>query len=116
MATSTSLPQAYNILPLTLNNYAICWIKVTMLLIPCDFWNVVDKSELDLSHTDLTIQLVWKSMDSKVHVKILLHCGGKTLISLRSFFTSKVVQDRLKQIYQCSNKIFQMNLHKKCGI
>jgi hypothetical protein len=87
--------------------------KVTMLLIPCNFWNVVDKNEQNLGRTDLTTQLVWKSMDSKAHVKILLHCGGKTLISLRSFFTSKVVQVILKQIYQCSNKISQMNLHKR---
>jgi hypothetical protein len=94
MATSTSLPRAYNIFPLTLNNYATWSIKATMLLSRCDFWNVINKSELNLVPTNLTAQLIWKSMDSKAHAKILFHFGEEKIISLRSFFTSKVVQDR----------------------
>jgi hypothetical protein len=61
---------AYNISPLTIDNYATWSIKVEMLLIHFALWSVVDSNEMDPGTIDGVVHLAWKSKDSKAHANI----------------------------------------------
>jgi hypothetical protein len=68
---------AYNISPLTRDNYATWSIKVDMLLIHFALWSVVDSNEVGPDTIDRVIHLAWKPKDPKAHANILLHCEEK---------------------------------------
>jgi hypothetical protein len=59
---------------------------------------------MDHGSTNRVVHHAWKSKDFKASDDILLHHGKKQLISPRSITTSKVVWDKLNQLYQHSNK------------
>ncbi len=59
---------------------------------------------MDRNNIDRVAHLAWKFKDFKAHDDILLHCGKKLLIFPRSITTSKVMWDRLKQLYQTQTK------------
>jgi hypothetical protein len=83
-----------------------------MLLIHSYRWNLSDDNEMDHNTTDCVAHLAWKSKDFKARDDILLHCGKKINFLLDLLPHPKLC-GRLKQLYQHSNKAFQVNLHKK---
>lgn len=101
-----------NISPLTASNYASWSIKIEMLLIRSELWGMVNGTEAAPAASDQAGLTAWKLKDSKARADILLHCGEKQLISLQPLATSKEVWDRIKQLYQRSNKASQVSLHK----
>jgi hypothetical protein len=109
----SSAQRSYNIPPLTAANYSSWSIKIEMLLIRSELWSVVDDTEASPPSDDIIGFTAWKLKDSKARSEILLHCGEKQLIALRPLATSKIVWDRLKQIYEKSNKASQVQLHKQ---
>lgn len=112
MASSIT-PQAYSIPSLNASNYASWSIKIEMLLIRSELWSVVDGSEPSPPSSNVADLTVWQLKDSKARSDILLHCGEKQLISLRPLKTSKDVWERIKQLYERSNKASQVYLHKQ---
>ena len=112
-SSTTTAPRAYYIPPLTTSNYATWSIKIKMLLIQSKLWSVVDGTEVAHTASDVAGLTAWKLKDSKAHSNILFHCGEKILITLQPLKTSKLVWDRIKQIYEKSNKATQVNLHKR---
>jgi hypothetical protein len=73
----------------------------------------VDGSDEAPNASDVEVLVAWNLRDSKARSDLLLHCSKKQLISLRSLPTSKQVWERLKQLYEKSNKASQVNLHKQ---
>lgn len=112
MASSIA-PRAYSIPSLNASNYASWSIKIEMLLIRSELWSVVDGSEPSPPSSNVADLTVWQLKDSKARSDILLHCGEKQLISLRPLKTSKDVWERIKQLYERSNKASQVYLHKQ---
>lgn len=110
---ASSAPRAYNIPPLTASNYALWSIKIQMLLIKSELWSIVDGTEAQPASSDVAGLSAWQLKDSKARADILLHCGENQLISLQPLTTSKLVWDRIKQIYQKSNQASQVHLHKQ---
>jgi len=110
---ASSAPRAYIIPPLSAENYATWSIKIEMLLIRFELWQVVDGSKADLGLSNPATHSAWKLKDSKARSDINFHCGEKQIISLKSLGSAKEVWDRLKQIYERSNKGSQVHLHKK---
>lgn len=106
-------PRAYVIPPLTSTNYASWSIMIEMLLIRSELWSVVDGSEASPVESDVADLTAWKLKDSKARSDILLHCGEKQIITLRPLKTSKEIWDRLKQLYEKSNKASQVDVHKR---
>lgn len=113
MTTTVMTPRTYSIAPLSATNYLSWSIKLEMLLIRSELWSVVDGSEGAPTDTNIDALAAWKSRDSKARSEILLHCGEKQLLMLKPLSTSKVVWDKLKQLYERSNKASQVNLHKQ---
>jgi len=56
----------------------------------------VDGKEIAPPPSDAIGLIAWQLKDAKAHADILLHCGDKQLISLRTLKTSKEVWDRIK--------------------
>jgi hypothetical protein len=73
----------------------------------------VDGSDEAPDASDVEGLATWNLRNSKARSDILLQCSEKQLISLRLLPTSKQVWDRLKQLYEKSNKASQVNLHKQ---
>jgi len=69
--------------------------------------------EAVLASSDVAGLVVWQLKDSKARFDILLHCGKRQFILLCLFKTSKAIWDRIKQIYEKSNKASQVNLHQR---
>lgn len=111
--TTVITPRSYAIAPLTALNYSTWNIKVEMLLTRSKVWSVVDGSEIAPPASDPVGHAAWKSKDSEARSDILLHCGDKQLALLKSLPTSKAVWDKLKQLYERSNRASQVNLHKQ---
>lgn len=113
-SSSTNLaPRAYSIPPLTAKNYSTWSIKIEMLLIRSELWSVVDGSEVCPPASEAEGYANWTLKDSKARSDILLHCGEKQLITLRPLTTSKAVWDKIKLLYEKSNKASQVHLHKQ---
>jgi hypothetical protein len=84
-----------------------------MLLIKAKIFDVVDGSSIDhgsINHADHTL---WKFEDAKARINILFHCSEKKLLALNKLQTSKEIGDRLKLVYEKSNKASQVNFHKR---
>jgi len=64
----------------------------------------VDGSEVCPLASDAEGFANWTLKDSKARSDILLHCGEKQLITLRPLTTSKAVWDKIKLLYEKSNK------------
>jgi hypothetical protein len=111
--TTVINPRTYSIAPLCATNYSSWSIKLEMLLTRSEIWSFVDGSEVAPAATDVDALAAWKLKDSKARSEILLHCGEKQLLSLKPLSTSKAVWDKLKQLYERSNKASQVNLHKQ---
>jgi hypothetical protein len=63
-----------------------------------------------INHADHTL---WKFEDAKARINILFHCSEKKLLALNKLQTSKEIGDRLKLVYEKSNKASQVNFHKR---
>lgn len=110
--TTIMTPRTYTVAPLFATNYSTWSIKIEMLLIRSQIRSVVDGTEIAPAVSEVAGLAAWKLKDVKARSDILLHCGDKQLLSLKSLSTSKQVWNKLKQLYERSNKALQVNFHK----
>jgi hypothetical protein len=66
----------------TPNNYVTWSIKIEMVLIRAEIFDVVDGLFVVSSSIDPTNHTLWKSKDAKARVDILFHCCEKKLLTL----------------------------------
>ena len=97
---SSIIPLAYIIPPLRVNNYATFSVKIEMLLIKSELWQVVDGTEANPRSSDSEAQKAWKLKDSKARFDIIFRYSEKKIISFNSLKSSKEVWELFKQIYE----------------
>jgi hypothetical protein len=74
---------------LTPNSYATWSIKIEMVLIRAEIFDVVDGLFVDYGSIDPTNHTLWKSKGAKARANILFHCCEKKLLALNKLKTQK---------------------------
>lgn len=105
--------RAYIIPPLHAENYATWSVKIEILLIRSELWQVVDGIEAYPKLSNPITHLACKLKDSKARSHIIFHYGEKQILSLKALGSAKEVWDRLKLINERSNRGSQVYLHKQ---
>ena len=116
MASSSSLaPRAYQIERLNNANYATWSIKIEMLLTRSELWGVVDGSEPKPGTTNADALAAWQLKDSKARSDIMLHCGERQLLWLKTLKTSTEVLAENQKYLRALKLGLASNVIKKIG-